>query len=396
MNQPSDLNFYQRLPVMDHFFGASDAARYHPLPDDWFIAVTDIVNSTDAIENEQYKSVNIIGASSIAGILNIVNQDTIPFVFGGDGATIAIPPDLYNSAQNVLASCRKIAGDAYGLDLRAALVPVSYIYEQDKEINVAKFRVSDHYTQALFTGNGVRFVEEVLKRTGDNRYLVKVLDDESSLASFSGLECRWKEVSIPNKEVVTLLVSKNPATAEDDPIYSEALQKLQDIYGFDNATNPIATDSLRMYASWSKLMAETKLRTFGKNNWQRIKYLLIIQLKVMLGKIFMRFGYKSSQTDRSRYKTDMVINSDHRKFDDMLRIVISGSREQRLKMQSFLENKFEQARLGYGMHITNAAVITCMVFRYQHEHIHFVDGSNGGYVMASQQLKERMLTLAKN
>jgi hypothetical protein len=65
-------------------------------------------------------------------------------------------------------------------------------------------------------------------------------------------------------------------------------------------------------------------------------------------------------------------------------------------MQSFLENKFEQARLGYGMHITNAAVITCMVFRYQHEHIHFVDGSNGGYVMASQQLKERMLTLAKN
>ena len=396
MDQSSQKNFYEQLPTLDHFFKASDNSHYQPLPGDWYMAVSDITNSTQAIENGAYKSVNIIGAASIAGILNFVNQDTVPFVFGGDGATMGIPPELYDSAHKVLASCRKIARDAYDFDLRTALIPVSHIYEQNKEIKIAKFRVSDHYTQALFTGNGIRFVEQVLKDADNERFFVPASEDDEALANFSGLECRWEEVSIPNKEVITLLVSKNPDSPDDDSTYLDTLQQLRDIFGFDNMTNPIAANQLNMHTSWSDLMAEARLRTFGKSAWKRVKYLLVTQLKIVLGKLFMFVGYESSQTDWSRYKTDMVVNSDHRKFDNMLRIVISGNREQRLELEQFLENRFEQGKLAYGLHITDSAVITCMVFQYQHEHIHFVDGSKGGYVNASHKLNKRMQQLANS
>ena len=32
---------------------------------------------------------------------------------------------------------------------------------------------------------------------------------------------------------------------------------------------------------------------------------------------------------------------------------------------------------------------TCLVFQYEKEHVHFVDGDDGGYAHAARALKER-------
>jgi hypothetical protein len=34
-------------------------------------------------------------------------------------------------------------------------------------------------------------------------------------------------------------------------------------------------------------------------------------------------------------------------------------------------------------------MITCLVFQYEKEHVHFVDGADGGYANAARDLKER-------
>jgi hypothetical protein len=385
-------HFYADLPIIEDFFDASEQQNYHRLPDDWYVAATDIVNSTAAIEDDHYKTVNILGASPIVGILNVADRSQIPYTFGGDGAAFCFPPTILDDAKRVLGATRKIGKEQYDLDLRAAIFPVSLLREHRYDIRLARYKASDHYVQAIFTGGGISYAEELLKQEGHDQYRIPATDDAESV-DFTGLECRWKEVEQPDKEVITLLVRTNPSLDNPEKTYGAVLQEMRDIFGFDNKTNPINTSDLKMNLSFSKLMGEAKFRTFGKGLLKRLGYILRVQLQTIIGKVLMALDYETSATDWSLYRSDMARNSDHRKFDDMLRVVISGSTDQRKELEEFLQQQFQNERLAYGIHISDAAMITCMVFQYHRDHVHFVDGKNGGYVSAAKGLKERLAKL---
>lgn len=339
--------------------------------------------------------VNLLGASPIVGLLNIYGKNAMPYTFGGDGCMVCLPPKYIEQAKIILSSCRKIGKKEFELNLRAALIPISFIRTSGFEIKVARYKVSEVYNQAVFAGGGLTFAEELLKSTEGKEFSIS-----SSLASrqadFTGLECRWQEVDPQNKQVITLLIKSNPTVKNSEHIYQKVLTKMEEIFGFDHTTNPINPGQLNMNFSISELMCEVKFRTFGKSFLGRILYLLKVELQVLLGKIFMKIGYRSFATDWSLYKTDVALNSDHRKFDDMLRLVISGTEQQLQEFTNFLEKQYQASKLAYGTHITNKALFTCMVFKYHRDHVHFVDGNNGGYVMASQKLKTRLQNLSAN
>lgn len=381
--------FLQSIPLLDSFFQAANPDHYISLPNNWFIAVTDIENSTEAIEKGNYRSVNILGASPIAALLNLFKEKTLPYSFGGDGSLVCIPPQNLKKVRRVLATCRQIGLQEFDLKLRAALIPADFIRQNEHEIQIARFRVSGMYKQAIFRGGGLAFAEEILKNNAPNEFSIT---EESSpvTADFSGLECRWKEVGPKNKRVITMLVKSNPNHPTGKNIYAEVLHKLKELFDFDGKTNPIDTDELSMNISVSELMREVKVRTFGKSFWGKLAYLLKVELQTFFGKVFMKLGYKSSATDWSLYKSDVALNSDHRKFDDMLRLVISGTDVQFKKLTEFLDNQYQASKLAYGTQITDKAIFTCMVFKYHRDHVHFVDGSGGGYVLAAKQLKKRL------
>jgi len=263
MSTENEPNFYTQLPVIEDFFNASDENNYHRLPSDWYVAVTDIVNSTDAIDDDRYKTVNILGASPIVGILNVASRNEIPYVFGGDGSSFCIPPELHDDAHEVLAACKQIGNAEYNLDMRAAIIPISYIQKQGHNINVARYQASEHYIQGIFSGGGISYAEELLKAPGINEYRVAA-SQHGTEVDFTGLECRWQEVKQDNKEVLTLLVKANPAIDTSENVYQGVLQKMRDIFGFDDKTNPIHTSELRMNMSFKKLMGEIKFRTYGR------------------------------------------------------------------------------------------------------------------------------------
>ena len=81
-------NFYADLSVLDNFADITHSENFHAIPSDWVVIITDIIESTQAIAAGRYKDVNLLGACSIIVILNIVGDLEIPFVFGGDGASI--------------------------------------------------------------------------------------------------------------------------------------------------------------------------------------------------------------------------------------------------------------------------------------------------------------------
>jgi hypothetical protein len=104
----------------------------------------------------------------------------------------------------------------------------------------------------------------------------------------------------------------------------------------------------------------------------------------------MRFNIKFGDFQWGDYKQIVSEATDFKKFDDVLRMVISGKTRQRRKLTEYLERKFQEGRLVYGFHISDRALMTCLVFERDGRQVHFVDGADGGYTLAAKAMKERM------
>ena len=95
---------YGLLPPLARFRDIFDDALYAPVPDAWWIASSDVTMSTAAIEEGRYRAVNLAGAAAIASIRNALPGREVPFVFGGDGASVLIPPDARAMVEAALAA----------------------------------------------------------------------------------------------------------------------------------------------------------------------------------------------------------------------------------------------------------------------------------------------------
>src|SRR6202047_4748468 len=110
--------FYRGIPVFRGFARLMDPALYSPLPDDWTVGVADIVESTKAIAQARYKTVNMAGAAVIAAVTNALEGREFPFVFGGDGASFAISPEDLERAREALAATAIWVKDNLNLAMR--------------------------------------------------------------------------------------------------------------------------------------------------------------------------------------------------------------------------------------------------------------------------------------
>ena len=73
-----------------------------------------------------------------------------------------------------------------------------------------------------------------------------------------------------------------------------------------------------------------------------------------------------------------------------LRMVIDSAPEQTKRLKDFLDKEYKNNNLYYGLHITNEALITCLIFNRANAHLHFIDGASGGYALAASQMKKQM------
>ena len=87
----------------------------------------------------------------------------------------------------------------------------------------------------------------------------------------------------------------------------------------------------------------------------------------------------------------MRAHADYRKFDDVLRMVIDVSLEQYESIQKYLETLQREGTIYYGLHASDDSLMTRYVDDiHEANHIHFIDGANGGYAMAAKQMKAQM------
>jgi len=82
--------------------------------------------------------------------------------------------------------------------------------------------------------------------------------------------------------------------------------------------------------------------------------------------------------------------SDTLVIDGKINTVISGTVKQSKVLRVVLDALESDGKIVYGMHISGASIMSCYVRDMKDGHIHFVDGSEGGYTKAATVLKAKL------
>lgn len=369
-------NFYEQIPPIHDIAQITDPQHYHNVPEDWYIALTDVQGSTQAIQAGRYKDVNAVAVASIAALLNLADGHDLPFVFGGDGATVLFPPTLYDKATQALVATRQLATTHFNLTMRVGIVPVKLVLAAGYGIQVARLKMSDVFQQAIFTGGGLGYAEQLLKN--DQRHWVAEI--EGAEADFQGFECRWNEIPSPHEETISLMVTAIQDDLEQrNTTYRAVIEAINTLYGDSTTRHPLRANAMRLSLFPHQFSIEARIRQRSTS----LRLLWQMAYKTFLARIAMRF----SIGNWGLYKPLLVGATDHEKFDDTLRMTIAGTRHQRQQLRDYLETERQHKHLIYGMHTARHALMTCIVYDYFGRQMHFIDASGGGYALAAQEMK---------
>ncbi len=383
--------FFTDLTAAPSFDEAIEGRYDQPLPSDWWIVVTDIVNSTIAITQGRYKDVNTIGGALIMAAINLDRSIEIPYIFGGDGATLAIPRDMEIPMRRALLATKELASKNFALNLRIAMVSVRDLEARGKKINVAKYQQSPHMRSAMLVGDGW-LLAETLTKSGkiEDQYEVKEHRDLKPEASYEGFECRWQKVPSRRDHKLCLLIGHGKDGQDlDKAVFRQVMAVVHEHYGDLQAFHPLTTEDLRLSLNPFRLMNEAKIRLADPGIWPIWKYVLKIFCLNVVGSLLFRFKVKTKEVDWGAYKADFMANADFFKFDGTIKMVLDSSAEQSALLEASLEKLYENGQIVYGLHRSEAAILTCLVFSYSGNHAHFVDGDGGGYALAALALKQR-------
>jgi hypothetical protein len=376
-------SFYEDLPSFTNFKEVTGDKPFRTLPADWRVVVCDIEGSTQAIEAGRYKDVNTVGAAAIAAAQNAMSGRDFPFVFGGDGATLVIPPAYYQKVAEALDGVRAMARERFGMTLRVGTVEVAELYSGGLKVEVAKFELFAGKTIASFRGGGLTKAEAKIKGEA-SRYAVA--EHARHYCDLTGLSCRWKPIRSEKGVVLAILVAARGADGSS-AVYDEVLKRLDAILNGDSVSaNPVHLSTMEYKSIWENLRSEARLHSelfsasFAKRAAEIVASVLLFKWKVPLASF-----------DARKYAESMSAHSDFRKFDDILRMVVDCSVEQAAAIRAFLEELRAKGSVCFGLHESAAALMTCFVYDVADgKHIHFIDGDKGGYAMAAKQLKTQL------
>ena len=380
MTTPSGSDtFYSSIPVFRGFSSLMDPALYSALPDDWSIGVADIVESTKAIAEARYKAVNMAGASVIAAVANALQGREFPFVFGGDGASFAVSPEDLARTRDALAATAIWVEESLNLMMRVALVPVAAVRAQGLDVRVARFGPSPNLSYAMFSGGGLGWAETAMKR-GEFAVPAAAPGTQPDL---TGLSCRFEE--IPSVRGLILSVLVVPARGADPLAFRKLIEDVISLVERSpDAGRPVPPGGPPL--RWPPAGADFEAR--AARGGSLLKRRAAVLTFTLFAYLIMRFGISVGGFVPKTYVRQVVENSDFRKYDDGLRMILDCTPELEAALTRRLTLAASAGVVRYGLHRQDAAMMTCFTpSALRSDHVHFIDGARGGCASAATALK---------
>jgi hypothetical protein len=372
-------DFYGRIPVFHGFARLMDPALYSPLPDDWIVGVADIVDSTKAIADKRYKAVNMAGAAVIAAVTNALQGREFPFVFGGDGASFAVAPGDLAHARDALAATAIWVKEDLDLVMRVALVPVADIRAQGLDVRVARFAPSRNVSYAMFSGGGLGWAEAAMKR---GEFAVPQAASGAQ-PDLSGLSCRFQEMPSMRGLILSVLVvpAKGAPPADFRKLIEDIILLVE---RSPEAGRPVPSGGPDIRWPPQGVEYEAHAARGGPLWRRRIRVLANTLVAFAVFRLNVRIGNFTPKI----YAQEVVENSDFRKYDDGLRMILDCTEDLAQALEQRLIAAASAGIIRYGLHRQDAAMMTCFTPSLDRkDHVHFIDGARGGYATAATTLK---------
>lgn len=369
-------------PSFRDFSAAFELDRYRAVPEDWFVAVSDVVGSTQAITSGRYKDVNMAGAATIACVLNACGRDDLPFAFGGDGGTVLVPPEFESACRAALSGAQAMCAEVMGLTLRCSLIPLSEVKKRGRDVLVAWHDLGSGRLLAMLAGGGVETAERLCKSADGACFAVQ---DAAGEPDLGGLSCRWEPLTPERGVILSLVVRARDEASALPAIYRDIYGRIAEVAG--PGASPVRAGAFSV--AWPP--RGTRLEAAIQGHRGRFKRLARILLEAACSVLSLKIGKPVGGFDARAYVESLPRHSDTRKYADSLRMVIDCTAEQAETIRSFLDAEWRRGVLDYGTHAARAALMTCFVRSVDEAgHIHFIDGADGGYALAALDMKRRM------
>ena len=374
--------FFASLPLLAAALDTFDSSRYRRAPDGWELAVTDIVDSTGAIAKGRHKTVNFVAAMGITALRNLCAPTRIPFLFGGDGAVVMVPPEYAARARVELARVRGMAERDFEMSLRTGIVPVRALRQAGVDVLVGRYEPTPGNSFGVFLGGGVGLLEASIRGRGNDDLAalaaVPVDLDDGAPVDLEGLSCRWDTLHSARGAMLTLILQGATDLAD---VYAKVVA----LAGSDSDARPVRQETLRLRWPPSGFMLEARARRRGG-------FLPAWAARVLFDSLLARLSFARTKPignfDPQRYRSEMITNTDFCKHDETVCLVMDCPSEAVEAIRSYLDAAAPARGIRYGMHVSETALMTCLVMSLEDSlHVHFVDGGAGGYTSASRSLK---------
>ena len=379
-SSPPD-DFYASLPIFRDFTQVMDPALFTPLPGGWAVGTADVVQSTRAIAENRYKAVNMAGAAVIVAVTNAMAGRDFPFVFGGDGASFAVPAEAAALARRALAETATWVKEDLDLTLRIGMVAIADIRAQGLDVRVARYAPSEHISIAMFAGGGMAWADAAMKRGG----IAVEPAPAGAHPDLSGLSCRYEEIPASRGLVLSLVVA--PGASASNGAFRGAIEEIARIVEkTPDASRPVPGRHLRF--RWPPAGADLEARASRRAGESIRARKVKVLARTLLYFLIMHFGITVGRFIPAKYTRELIDNSDFRKFDDALRMVLDCTPELADQIERHLKACAGNGIVRYGAHRQEAAMMTCFTpSPTSANHVHFIDGAMGGYAMAASAMK---------
>jgi hypothetical protein len=337
------------------------------------------------VQRGAHNDVNLIAAGSLVAVLNVAQKHgvEVPFFFGGDGGTFMVPTEMLDDVMLALKLHGSNAERSFGLSMHLGAIPLANIRMAGSNIRLAKTKLGTGLSKAVVLGDGLLWAEQQVKGHSATTATAPATEEMPDLM---GLECRWDRIPPPKPryEVVCYLIE---AVRPDEQlhIYREVLRQIDHIFGATELHNPISSKRLKLLFSTKKLRKEMKAR-FGKWRWgyyanamaRTAAAIFAIKSKAQLGSF-----------DAASYLNEIITNADTLTIDGRINTIICATPEHTQRFLEYLDKQEAAGLLCYGHHSNRESIMTCYIQAREKDHVHFVDGSDGGYTAAAKELKRK-------